>query len=304
MPQPHPDFLEEAQVLATRGIIDEARKEGIDVTYDIIAWDSSIAGATRIADEFADPRQPWVARFGKDQLTGTRFVENLKNPGFRAELRKVYDAGRLKLGMIHTKVDPYWCDHFRILKCTLRECEGKTVGEVALVRDKDPLDTVFDILVADPETIWVQFVDPRMLPTAISTFLKDPNSMPSTDTSIYPAQPGPNAGPTLAYGLYPNYIRTNVNRKRLLTLEEAVRKATSYPAGRFGLKDRGVIRQGAYADLVLFDLQTIGYSGDFLNPAVRPSGIECVIVNGEVVYERGSHTGRKPGKVLRRKDQS
>ena len=106
--------------------------------------------------------------------------------------------------------------------------------------------------------------------------------------------------PPIAYGLYPHYIRQFVKEKGVLSLEEAIRKATSVPAQEvLGLEDRGVIREGAYADVVLFDLERIREGGDFLEPARPPEGIEHVLVNGTVIYERMAHTGERPGKVLR-----
>ena len=87
----------------------------------------------------------------------------------------------------------------------------------------------------------------------------------------------------------------------MLSLEEAIRKATSLPAREvLGLTDRGVLAEGAYADLVVFDLGTLREGEDFRNPVQPPEGIEHVLVNGTVVWEGGAHTGERPGKVLRR----
>lgn len=85
-----------------------------------------------------------------------------------------------------------------------------------------------------------------------------------------------------------------------LSLEEAIRKATSVPAQKvFGLEDRGVIAEGACADIVMFDLERISDVRDFFEPSSPPEGIERVLVNGTVVYEGTAHTGAKPGQVLR-----
>jgi N-acyl-D-amino-acid deacylase len=104
-----------------------------------------------------------------------------------------------------------------------------------------------------------------------------------------------------AYGLYPHYIRTFVKEQGILSLEGAIQKATSLPAQEvLGLGDRGVLKEGAYADIVVFDLGAIREGEDFLEPAQPPEGIEHVLVNGTVVYEGRTHTGRRPGRVLRR----
>jgi N-acyl-D-amino-acid deacylase len=88
----------------------------------------------------------------------------------------------------------------------------------------------------------------------------------------------------------------------LFSLEEAVRKMTSLTARQFGLKDRGVLREGAYADLVLFDPETVRDRATFDDPKQPAAGIEAVWVNGRAVWEGGTHTGTRPGRALRRQD--
>ncbi len=88
-------------------------------------------------------------------------------------------------------------------------------------------------------------------------------------------------------------------KRRALSLEEAVRKATSFPAGWFGIKDRGVLRPGAFADILIFDFDRIKPRATYLDPTQAPEGIECVLVNGRVVYQGMKHTGETSGKVLR-----
>jgi N-acyl-D-amino-acid deacylase len=130
--------------------------------------------------------------------------------------------------------------------------------------------------------------------------------MPCTDQQslpTFPATPdlleGYGISPT-GYSLYPCYLQTFVKERGDLSLEEAIKKATSVPAQEvFGLEDRGILREGAYADIVLFDLKKIGAAVDFLEPTRPPDGIELAVVNGTVVYENMKHTGAKPGKVLR-----
>jgi N-acyl-D-amino-acid deacylase len=237
-----------------------------------------------------------------DQLEKEEFVEKLKTKEFRDKIKRVYETGRLKLGMIHTKADPYWMDCFKILSCKNSEYVGKTIGEIAHKKNSKSLDTILDILMEDPETKWVQFLDKRGTAVAISVFLKHPAAMPCTDVSVYNlkpeteniSQPAP-----IAYGLYPHYIRTYVKDKAVLSLEEAVMKATYLPSQRLGLKDRGLINPGAYADIVIFDFEKIRMKGDYLNPAKAPDGIEYVLVNGKIVYKNMAHTGIKAGKVLR-----
>lgn len=295
IPQPHPDFLEEAAAKGTLWLIDKAREEGPDITFDVIASEQSISTWSPLIEAFSK----WLKQFGKEGL-----VEKLKTREFREEIKKVHDSGRLKFEMVHTKADPYWMDCFKILRCKNKEYEGKTIGEIAHKKKSEPLDTIFDILVEDPDTKWVQSLDKRGTTAINSVFLKHPAAMPSTDVVVYGPKPqaetfGP--PPPIAYGLYPHYIRTLVKEKAVLSLEEAVKKATFLPSQRLRLKNRGVISPGAYADIVVFDFEKIKDKGGFLEPAKPPEGIEYVLVNGKIVYEKMAHTGERPGKVLRHK---
>jgi N-acyl-D-aspartate/D-glutamate deacylase len=131
--------------------------------------------------------------------------------------------------------------------------------------------------------------------------------MPCTDVEAFSAAPPEQSdlyqrgvSPT-AFGLFPHYLRLFVQEKGVLSLEEAIRKATSVPAQDvLSLTDRGVLREGAYADIVVLDLENLQEGQDFLNPTQPPSGIQHVLVNGSVVYEGMAHTGAKPGQMLRR----
>ena len=134
--------------------------------------------------------------------------------------------------------------------------------------------------------------------------LGHPAGMPCADTFTRPSQSEAadvQGVPPIAYGLYPYYIRTFVVEQGLLTLEEAIKKATSLPAQDvLGLTDRGILARDTYADIVLFDLDTIGARGTFADPAQSPTGIEYVLVNGTVTYENLRNTGAKAGKVVKR----
>jgi N-acyl-D-amino-acid deacylase len=300
IPQPHPGYLDEAAAYATLELLDRARAEGLEVTFDTIPCTSSIAGLASLMSAFGR----WSGPLGKD-----RFVSGLKTKALRDEIKQVREGGRLKLGMIHTKADPYWSDCFTIQTCSDKSVEGKLVSDLAFRRRADPLDVLFDLLVVDAETTWAQTSDKRMMPMALPVMLKHELGMPCTDVMAAPAKatgsgdtssPYGNMPPAIAYGLYPHYLGTYVRDTGALTLEEAVMKATSRPAQVLGLKDRGVLQAGAYADVVLFDLKTVRMRGTMVEPNIPPSGIHTVIVNGQVVYKDMAHTGARPGKVLRR----
>jgi N-acyl-D-amino-acid deacylase len=128
----------------------------------------------------------------------------------------------------------------------------------------------------------------------------------STPTGARPAGAHPGGifnygvSPT-AFGAFAYFLDAAVNQWRILCLEEAVAKITSVPARRiFGLKNRGVLEPGAWADIVVFDPDTLGASDDFLDPVRAPTGIRYVLVNGVMAYEGGRFTGSRSGAVIRR----
>ncbi len=293
IPQSHPEYLEKAVAKASLELIDNAQKEGVSLTFDVITCSSSIASQAPMIDALGR----WLSIYGKEIL-----VEKLRGEDFRDDVKKVHEMGRLKFGMVHTKADPYWMACFRVLTCRNKEYEGKTIGELARIREREPLDIVLDVLAEDPEAMWVQFMDKRNTVSSISVFIKHPSAMPCTDMGLYSGAPKPlgSLPSPIAYGLYPHYIQTFVKEKAVISLEEAVMKATSLPANRFNLTGRGILKTGAYADIVLFDLDQICMKGNFLEPVKPPEGIEYVFVNGKIVYREKAHTKDLPGKVLRK----
>lgn len=303
-PQPHPAFLAEAAAKATLvEIIDKPRDEGLDVTFNVIANSESVTAQRPLIDSFYQPRietrLSWVKEIPKGE-----FIERLKTKEFRSRLKRLYDSGKIKFSMIHPKEDPYWGDCFTILTCKNKEYEGETVAEIARMRNTDYLETIFDILVQDPETTWVLSFDKRYASSVIP-FLEHPVAMPSTDMGIVSVEPKEDISKKPsphAYGLFADYIGSFVREKGVLSLEKAVQKASFVPAQVLRLKDRGILRPGAYADMIVFDLETIKMKGDFVNPTQPPDGVEYVLVNGTVVYKDKAHTGKKPGKVIRHTD--
>lgn len=315
IPQPHPDFLDEATARATLWLIDKAKEEGIDITFDVIVSDTSIAPCNLIINEFILSRLQklkWLRNIEKDV-----FVNLIKNHDFREKIKKLSRNGYLKFGMVHTKADPYWMDRFKITACKNEDYLAKTIGELANKLNKDPLDLIFDLIIEDPEIEWVQFAEDRAinyitLPIYLSHSLcmpcTDMTSLPQLDFSMDKLKSVGTGIPEEFlnsvyvphfYGMYANYIGKFVRDNRVLTLEEAIKKATFFVAQRFGLKERGLIIPDYYADILIFNYDKIKMTGDLLNPRQAPDGIEYVLVNGKITYKDKKHTGIKAGKVLR-----
>ncbi|MCK5570838.1 MAG: hypothetical protein KAJ15_14045, partial [Spirochaetes bacterium] len=271
VPQPHPDFLDEALAKATlMDIVDSAIDGGLDLNYNVIAWSRSIGSQLPVIESFFSPLlvlPEWLRALEKEE-----FTEKLKDRDFRSRVKEVIYGGKFKFGMLHPVTDPYWMDCYRILTCKNSDYAGKTVGQIArkskphsiieAVYDES-VETVFNILIDDPGATWALIIDKREY-GALPTFLKHPAGMPCTDVHAMPALPSSGQGvygygvsPT-AFGLFPHYIRLYVKEKKVLTLEEAVMKATSVPARKvLGLSDRGVLKDGYFADVLVFSLDRL-----------------------------------------------
>ena len=217
--------------------------------------------------------------------------------------------------MVNPVSEPYWMDNSRILECTNPDYVGRTIGEIARERTPDSivtavydtsLEVLFDILAEDSHAQWVHFRDLRH-DRVMATFLKHHAASPCTDGFALSADAKYEDG-LFQYGvcpnyfsMFPHYIQEFVREKGALSLEEAVRKATSVPAREvLGLTDRGVIEEGAFADLVVFDYENLRGNDDYSHATRPPEGIAHVLVNGKVAFEHNLHTGLKPGKVLHR----
>jgi N-acyl-D-amino-acid deacylase len=309
---PHPDSVERAVAQATLDeFIDEPRSRGVDVSFNALAADSTAGFRTTIISEFYNPMinlPQWLTTLPKGLL-----VERLRIRGFRDRLKDLIFSGKFKFFMCLPRTDPYWIDCFRIANCNIKEYEGRTVGEIA--RERSPhrlmeavynqsLEAVFDMLVADPDTTWDFVLDKRAGPIIQEVFLTHPAGMPCIDSVSVPAeQPADTLTTTspLYFGAFPNFINVMVKDNQVLTLEQAIHKACCVPLQDVAkVTDRGVIREGAFADLVVFNLEKLRMTGTFADPALPTGGMEYVLVNGRIVYEDKKHTGVKSGKVLRR----
>lgn len=314
MPQPHPAYLDEAMARATLDeIINGAQDAGIDASFNVIAWEQSIGSELPMIKSFFSSQlvlPQWLREMGKRE-----FVKRLREQSFREQLREVVLTGKFKFGMLNPITDPYWMDCYRIIGCSGKSYVGKTIGELARERSpnnifhavyKESFDTVFDLLQDDPDTTWALIRDKREY-GALSTFLSHASGMPCTDVPVFrsdyadaDAFYGYGVSPS-AFGLFPHYIRRFIREEGTLGLEQGIEKITSLPLRKvFGVQDRGILAEGMYADMVIFDYEHLHEHNDFHNPTRYPDGIRYVFVNGSVVFDGNRITGERPGKVLRR----
>jgi N-acyl-D-aspartate/D-glutamate deacylase len=176
--------------------------------------------------------------------------------------------------------------------------QGKRLSEVAKLQNKDPIDALFDILIDDQAATEVAVFG--MSEPDVALALQQPwvafdndSSGASTEGILGQEHPHPRA-----YGTFPHVLRKYVREEKKLTLEDAIRKFSALPAQRLRLTDRGVLKAGMWADLVIFDPATIRDLATFENPNQLSQGMEYVLVNGVPVIDQGKQTGALPGKVL------
>ena len=258
-------------------LVDDARAEGLDVTFDTYPYEWA---STRLLIMIP----PWVQSGGPD-ATKERLVDRAVRDRIRRELgeRGVLYAGAggladIRLGYFARPDNARW--------------EGRTLGEVVAETGADPIDQLADLLI--DEDLRVNEVTPGPHTEGLRTFYRHPVGMVGTDSTFVGDKPSPRT-----YGSYPRILGQFVRDERVLSLEEAVRKMTSAPAARLGLRDRGVLRDGAAADVVVFDPATIRSNATYDAPRRFPDGIDHVIVNGTLAVDQGTHTGATPGRALR-----
>jgi len=268
--------------------IDRARASGVDIaadTYAYPAWSNDLSAFIT----------PWAHDGGNEKL-----VERLKDPAIRARLKK-------ELGTQTADWDNEWQavpGPEAILIATVNNpkllgIQGHTLADIAKTRGTDPMDTLFDILVEDDaQTQAAVFAmsEPDIELAAVQPWVSfcNDSSGASPEGLLGKEFPHPRA-----YGTFPRVLRKYVREERRLRLEEAIRKFTSLPASRLRLNDRGVIKAGLWADIVVFDPDTITERSTFQNPNQLSEGMRWVLVNGVPVIADGVATHALPGHVLR-----
>ena len=231
------------------------------------------------------------------QTGGSKGIaERLRDPQVRAQLRQDWQEHRAEWEDRGGVRD--WSD-IVISDCQDRpEVLGKSIAQVAEMDGKDPLETVFDLIVFSGGRVACVWFG--QLEENVHILMRHPLVVVGSDgSSLSPhGVLGRRKVHPRSYGTFPRVLGRYAREEQVLSLEEAVKKMTSVTAERFGLTGRGVVREGAWADLVLFEAQTVSDAATFTEPHQYPVGIPYVIVNGQVVVDRGEHTGVLAGQVL------
>ncbi len=267
--------------------INAARAAGADVTADTYAY-------TAWLNDFSAFVPPWAHDGGAAKL-----VERLKDPTTRERVRK---------DMLTPSND--WDNEWQeipgpeaimigvVQNPKMLPLQGKRLSEIAKLWNKDPIDAIFDFLIDDPYAGVAVF---GMSQPDVTLALQQPwvaidndSSGTSPEGILGQEHPHPRA-----YGTFPRILRKYVREDKALTLEDAIRKMSALPAQRLCLTDRGVLKAGMWADVVIFDPATVRDLATFDNPNQLSEGMDYVLVNGVPVIDQNKMTGALPGKVLR-----
>lgn len=261
-------------------LIEEARARGIDVTANQYPYTAMQHPWHRLFPAWVQdaPRAQTIPRFAE-----RAFRDQVKqDPEF---IQYVKEHGGWE-GIVAS----------RLTRPHLKPFEGKTIAEIARLRgQEDPAETCFDLIYE--EGTFIPGVHHTMSEEDVRTVMRCPWVAIATDGSAL-NESAPGVPHPRSFGTYPRVLGRYVREEKVLTLEDAVRKMTSLPAQVLGLRDRGLLREGYWADVVVFDPSTVIDTATYERPHQYPKGIEYVLVNGEVVVERGQHTGARPGKVI------
>ena len=270
-------------------MIQEARDQGQDVTADMYPY---LAGATALASSVP----PWAADGGMSKL-----LERLRDPAVRQRIKtemsatgertweNLYlDAGGAQGVMVAS-----------VVNADLKQYTGKTVAEIAEMQKKEPLDALFDFILADNGlSSALYFIASE---EDLQTGLRQPWTSIGLDASEMPLDGllyEPHTHPR-TFGSMPRFLGHYVRELQLLPLEQAIRKITSLPAQRERLAGRGLIKEGFFADITIFDPGSIIDKATYTAPTQLAEGVKYVLVNGQVVFENGKATGAMPGRALK-----
>jgi N-acyl-D-amino-acid deacylase len=267
------------KVKQARKLMEDARDRGVEVTCDVYPYVASSYGLVNMLPD-------WAHEGGPEKI-----LERLHSPQFRAKVRGQMERGSLSSAHWNRTMIAYCPRH--------KEYQGKFISDLAKKRKKNPFNFAFDLLIE--ESLAVSVVRFGLTEEDVEYVLSYRNSMIGSDGSalapygiLGKGHPHPRN-----YGTFPRVLGHYVRERGTISLPEAVRKMTLLPAQKLGLRDRGVVRPGAWADLVVFDPKIVIDAATYGDPKQYPKGIEYVIVNGVLTVSRGRHTGAKAGRVLK-----
>jgi dihydroorotase/N-acyl-D-amino-acid deacylase len=261
-------------------MIDQARRDGVDVTADMYPYTASGTGLMAMFPT-------WVSADGK-------FFDNLRDPAMRA---RIHDEMHNPAGGLMAS-PPEVVMPVGFEKPVNKQYVGKRLLEIATMRNQHWIDAAMDLLLSEEQRIGTIYF--KMSEENLVLQLRQPWIKISTDAGGYDPLWGIPQGPThpRTYGTFPRVLGKYVREEGVLPLEDAIRKMTSAVADRLGLRSRGLLREGYYADVVLFDPATVSDRATFAESHQLSVGITDVWINGVPILAKGNHTGATPGRLV------
>jgi len=268
--------------------INAARATGVDVSANTYAYPAWYNDFSAFIPQWAhDGGNTKLVERLKDPVTRTRIRRDMETPSqaWDNEWQEIPGPEAILIGVVHSP--------------ELLPLQGKTLAEVAKIWNKDPVDALFDLLIQDQaltEVAVFGMSEPDVALALQQPWVSIDNDSSGTSPEGILGQEHPHPR---AYGTFPRILRKYVREEKRLTLEDAIRKFSALPAQRMRLADRGVLKAGMWADVVMFDPATVRDLATFENPNQLSQGMVYVLVNGVPVIDQGKMTGALPGKVLR-----
>ena len=272
--------------------IDKANQDGVETTFDLYPYTSGMTGLTACMP-------PWAFEGGVEKLLTrladaeirAKIVADVENgiPGWQNLFKAAGGWENITITTVNSQAN--------------KHLEGKTIQQIADLQDKDPFTAVFDLLIAEKGKVLIVLL--LMAEEDLINILKHPMSMigsdgmsVSTEGIMSFGMPHPRA-----FGTRARVLARYVREKKVLSLEEAVKKMSYMPAWRLGLPKRGLLRLGYYADAVVFDPDMVKDNAVYSDPKHYSSGFDYVVVNGKIVLANGMHQKVFNGRVLTRRDK-
>lgn len=253
-------------------LVDERRQAGVQITADVYPY---IYSSTRLVSVIPQ----WVHEGGV-----ARLIERMEDEAMRTKIAASPEFQRRDFRGVLV-------GNFQ--RAPNRRFEGKSLTAIAEALGKSLIDTLCDLLLE--ENLDLVQIGTNGNPVNVREFIKHPNTMLGSDALLIGDAVSPRT-----YGAAPTFLGTLVREEAVLEMADCIRRLTSLPAQTIGLNDRGILRDGFKADIVIFDPETVSSPATLEEPKQFPIGIDCVIVNGTVVVDQGVHTGALPGRALRR----
>jgi dihydroorotase/N-acyl-D-amino-acid deacylase len=260
-----------------------ARARGQDVSADMYPYTAGGTGLTACLP-------PWASADGK-------LFANLADDAVRARIRAEVEHPTSDWENLGALATPENVLVLGLEKPETRKYAGKRLSEIAAAEGKDWLDAAMDLILAERQRVGTIYF--MMSEENVELQLRQPWIKIGTDAGGHDPEKPPGLVHPRSYGTYPRLLGKYVREEKILPMEEAVRKMTSAVAARLSIRDRGLLREGAYADVVAFDPETIGDRATYEAPHQVSEGVRHVLVNGVSVVLDGKHTGAKPGRIVR-----